>query len=169
MRDPSGGLDLRSHDFPKPLFLNVWSLIIMSRLFQSDSQNFACSRRELPGKLFVIVGALLLPKSQVELPRSQVESSTHPLPEFNVGDLVAQDWNPEDDDAPESATDFGEILGMRWIPEPDGYCSIGNTWVYYIRWTHSTCPGCLTESYCDGEPTYSSDLRLATAEEVCKH
>jgi hypothetical protein len=130
--------------------------------FSTEPLNFACSRRELLGKLLAIAGALLLPKSQVELPKSQVESSAHLLPKFNVGDLVAQDWKPEDDDAPESATDFGEILGMRWIPEPDAYCSVGKTWVYYIRWTHSTCPGCLTEPYSDGEPTYSSDLRLAS-------
>lgn len=123
-------------------------------LSSAGSQDFACSRRELLGKSFGIGAAVLLP----EPPPAQ----KYPSPEFNIGDLVAYDWKPEDDDAPESATDFGEVLGMRWVPKPDYCCMIGNTWVYYIRWTHSSCPGCLTEPYCDCEPTYSSDLRLVS-------
>ena len=129
---------------------------------QSDTdsqQNPALSRRELLGKSLAIGAVSLLPKPQ--------SKASYPSPEFKIGDLVAYDWEPDDDDAPEFATDFGEILGMRWVPEPDGYCLIGNAWVYYVRWTHSSCPGCLTESYCDGEPTYSSDLRLVSAEEIC--
>jgi len=136
----------------------------MSRFSNSEPLNFACSRRELPGKLFAIAGALLLPKLQPEAPVTATEEQ----PKFKIGDLVAYDWKPDDDDAPDSATDFGEILGMRWVPEPDGQCLIINTWVYYIRWTHSSCPHILLNSSYDGEPTYSSDLRLATAEEVCK-
>jgi hypothetical protein len=86
-----------------------------------------------------------------------------------MGDLVAYDWEPDDDDAPEFATDFGEVLGMRWVPKPDGQCLAAKTWVYFVRWTHSTCPGILPSPCYDGEPTYSSDLRLVSAEEICKH
>lgn len=126
-------------------------------LSSPDSKNFALSRRELLGKS----ASIALTAAAAKLPPKQPPTSKYPSPVFNIGDLVAQDWEPDDDDdAPESATDFGEILGMRWVPEPDGYCSIANTWVYYIRWTHSTCPGCLPEPYCDGELTRGCDLRL---------
>jgi len=121
-------------------------------LSHSDSQNFACSRRELLGKVSAIGAVFWLPKPQPK--------SSYPSPEFNIGDLVAYDWEPDDDDAPDSATDFGEVLGMRWVPEPDGHCLAANTWVYFIRWTHSTCPGILPSPCYEGEPTYSSDLRL---------
>jgi hypothetical protein len=120
--------------------------------FCSDSQNFACSRRDLLGKVSAIGAASLLPEPQFK--------SSYPLPEFNIGDLVAYDWEPDDDDAPEFTTDFGEVLGMRWVPEPDGHCLAANTWVYFVRWTHSTCPDILLKPCYDGEPTYSSDLRL---------
>jgi hypothetical protein len=84
----------------------------------------------------------------------------YPSPEFSIGDLVASDWEPDDDDAPEEfVTDFGEILGMRWVPEPDGYSLVSNTWVYFVRWTHSTCPDLLPEPCYDGEPTEASQLR----------
>ncbi|MEG4203581.1 hypothetical protein QUA20_06595 [Microcoleus sp. Pol7_A1] len=128
------------------------------RLSSSDLQSFAFSRRELLGKFVAVAVATAAVK------RSAESSATkkYPLPEFNVGDLVAYDWEPDDDDAPEFATDFGEILGMRWVPEPDGHCLAANTWVYYIRWTHSTCPDILPEPCYDGEPTYSSDLRLVS-------
>lgn len=109
-------------------------------------------RRELFQQAVSLASLCILPKPQ--------SCSLHPSPEFKMGDLVAYDWEPDDDDAPEFATDFGEILGMRWVPEPDGYCLIGNTWVYFIRWTHSTCPDILPEPFYDGEPTLASDLRL---------
>lgn len=124
----------------------------------AEPLNFACSRRELPGKLFAIAGALLLPQRRSEVPVTPTEVQ----PEFKVGDLVAYDWEPEDDDAPDFATDFGEIMGMRWVPEPDGYCLVAHTWVYFIKWTHSTCPDTLCEPCYDGEPTLSSDLRLVS-------
>jgi hypothetical protein len=124
----------------------------------ADLQNLPLSRRDLLGKSVAIaVAAAVVPATS---PTTPTASTKYPLPKFNIGDLVAQDWEPDDDEAPESATDFGEILGMRWVPEPDGYSLIGNTWVYYIRWTHSSCPGCLPEPYCDGEGTLASDLRL---------
>lgn len=123
--------------------------------FSTEPLNFACSRRALPGKLFAIAGALFLPERR--------STPTEVQPEFKIGDLVAYDWEPDDDDAPEFATDFGEVMGMRWVPEPDGHCLLArNIWVYYIKWTHSTCPDILREPSYDGEPTYSSDLRLVS-------
>jgi len=132
----------------------------LGRLSGSDWQNFVFSRRELLKKLSAIGAVLLLPKPQPK--------SSYPSPEFKIGDLVAYDWEPDDDDAPDFATDFGEILGMRWIPEPDGQCLIINTWVYYVRWTHSSCPHILLEPSYDGEPTYSSDLRLVKQSQEAK-
>jgi hypothetical protein len=106
-------------------------------------------------KLSAIGAAALLPKFQRKLPC--------PPPEFKLGDLVAYDWEPDDDDAPDSVTDFGEVLGMRWVPKPDGQCLTAvNTWVYYIRWTHSSWSDILLSPFYDGEPTYSSDLRLVS-------
>jgi len=125
-----------------------------ARFPDGRSQHFTFPRRELLQKAAALASLCLLPKSQ--------PTSLYPSPEFKIGDLVAQDWEPNDDEAPEFATDFGEILGMRWIPEPDSYCSVANTWVYFVRWTHSTCPGCLPEPYCAGELTLSSDLLVAS-------
>ncbi|MEG5176278.1 hypothetical protein [Microcoleus sp. B3-D7] len=133
---------------------------------EGRSQHFTLPRRDFLQKtaLAALPFIFLRPQPTAASPSSQPDTATplskYPLPQFNIGDLVAQDWEPNDDDAPEFATDFGEILGMRWIPEPDSYCSIANTWVYYIRWTHSSCPGCLPEPYCDGELTLAADLRL---------
>jgi len=121
---------------------------------EGRSQLFTFARRGFLQKAASLASLCLLPKPQ--------PTSLYPSPEFKMGDLVAYDWEPEDDDAPEFATDFGEILGMRWVPEPDGYCMIGNAWVYFIRWTHSTCPDILSEPCYDGEPTYSFDLRLVS-------
>ena len=118
------------------------------------SQHFTFPRRDFMQKAASLASLCILPKLK---PRS-----LYPSPEFNIGDLVAQDWEPNDDEAPEFATDFGEILGMRWIPEPDGYCPLSNVWVYFVMWTHSSCPGCLPEPYCDGELTLASDLRLVS-------
>ena len=121
---------------------------------QGRSQLFTFARRDFLQKAASVALPFFVPRSQ---PRS-----LYPSPEFKMGDLVAYDWEPDDDDAPEFATDFGEILGMRWVPEPDGYCSIGSTWVYFIRWTHSTCLDILPEPFYDGEPTLASDLRLVS-------
>jgi hypothetical protein len=121
-------------------------------LSSPDSQDFALSRRDLLGKSLMIGAVVLVPKSQPK--------SSYPPPEFKIGDLVASDWEPdeEDDDAPDSATDFGEVLGMRWLPEAES-CFAANTWVYYVWWTHSTCDGTCYPCY-DGEPTRGCDLRL---------
>ena len=125
------------------------------------SHNFALSRRELLVK-FLAIGALsLLPKSQ--------SKASYPSPEFKIGDLVASDWEPdeEDDDAPDSATDFGEVLGMRYVLEPESGWVAANTWLYYVLWTHSTCDAMCYPCY-DGEPTRGCDLRLVGLEEKCK-
>jgi len=135
----------------------------MSRFSNSEPLNFACSRRELPGKLFAIAGALLLPERRRELPVMETEVQ----PKFKIGDLVAQDWVDEDDLA---ATDFGQVFGMCYFPEPQS-CFPGKSWVYYINWTHSTTSdvNSITFPCYDGEGTRESDLRLVSAEEVCKH
>ena len=133
----------------------------MSR-FSAESQNIACSRRELPGKLFAIAGALLLPERRRELSVMQTEVQ----PKFKIGDLVAQDWVDEDDLV---ATDFGQVFGMCYFPEPKS-CFPGKSWVYYIKWTSSTTSdvNSITFPCYDGEGTSESDLRLVS-EEVCKH
>ena len=104
------------------------------------------------------------------LPRPQASAlplSKYPSPEFAIGDLVASDWiNDENPDTPNPATDFGEVLGMRWISENDvglsTYPLPGKTWVYYINWTHSTI-GCESCFPCyDGEPFFERDLRLVS-------
>jgi hypothetical protein len=138
-------------------------------LSSADSQDSALSRRELLGKSLAIGAVSLLPKPQPKVPKSQPKSS-YPPPEFNIGDLVASDWEPdeEDDDAPDSATDFGEVLGMRYVLEPESGWVAANTWLYYVLWTHSTCDGMCYPCY-DGEPTRGYDLRLVNEEEVCKH
>ena len=124
----------------------------LGRLSSSDSQNFAFSRRELPEKLLAIGVALLLPERQPEVSVNQ----THPLPEFKVGDLIASDWIGE---FGEDCVDFGEILGARFLPE--AYCCYpANSWLYYIRWTHSTCGLDYLYPCYDGEPTRGCDLRL---------
>jgi hypothetical protein len=157
MRDPSGLDLLRSHDFPKPLLHNVWSKIIMpflGRLSDLDSQqNPALSRRELLVKSLAIGAVSLLPAdSQSKFP--------YPPPEFKIGDLVASDWEPDDDDAPEWATDYGEILGMRWLLNPEGSWAPAHTWVYYVNWTHGTCGSDICYPCYDGELTRACDLRL---------
>jgi hypothetical protein len=122
------------------------------RLSSTDLQNLTFSRRELPGKLLAIGAALLLPKYQSKISVNQ----THPLPEFKIGDLIASDWVSE---FGEDFVDFGEILGARFLPE--GYsCYPANSWLYYIRWTHSTCNLDSLYPCYDGEPTRECDLRL---------
>jgi hypothetical protein len=139
-------------------------------LSSADSQDSALSRRELLGKSLVIGAVSLLSKPQPKVSKSQPKSS-YPPPEFKIGDLVASDWEPdeEDDDAPDSATDFGEVLGMRYVLEPESGWVAANTWLYYVLWTHSTCGGMCYPCY-DGEPTRGCDLRSVSVEEVvCKH
>ena len=99
------------------------------------------------------------------LPSASVETSAfsrRELPQFAIGDRVAEDW--EADDARgvhHSATDFGEILGVRWVPEnADEIWLPQNSWIYYVNWTHSTREAGIYPPYYDGEPSMEADLRL---------
>lgn len=124
----------------------------MSR-FSTEPQNFACSRRALPGKLFAIAGAMLLPERRSEISVTPTEVQ----PEFKVGDLVAEDYADEFD---KNATDFGEVRGMSYVPNSISGCS-PNTWVYYVYWTRTTS-GCDSSYPCydDTQPVTRDRLRL---------
>jgi hypothetical protein len=124
----------------------------MSR-FSTEPLNFACSRRELSGKLFAIAGALLLPER-----RSEIPVSTEVQPKFKIGDLVAEDWVDEDNVA---ATEFGQVLGIRYFSEAAS-CFPANSWVYYVNWTHSTTGLEFCYPNYDGEGSRESDLRLVS-------
>lgn len=145
----------------------------MSR-FSTEPLNFACSRREFPGKLFAIAaGALLMSEHQSKVSVSQTEVQPKAEPEvsvnqtqvqakFRIGDLVSSYWEDEEDpDAPDNATDFGEILGMRWVSSREPGLD-PNTWVYFVRWTHSTCGLYSCYPCYDGEPTRECDLTLVS-------
>jgi hypothetical protein len=133
----------------------------MSR-FSTESLNFVCLRRELPGKLFVIAGALLLPECQSKV----LVTPTKVQPKFKIGDLVAEDWLDEYDAI---ATDFGQVLGMAYFQEAQQQYFEANSWVYYVNWTSSTSEAGFAYPTYDQEPSRESDLRLLTAEEICKH
>jgi hypothetical protein len=122
----------------------------MSR-FSTEPQNFACSRRELPGKLLAIAGALLLPERRSEIS----VTPTKVQPKFKIGDLVAEDWLDEND---EPATDFGQVLGMAWFEKAQS-CFEAQSWVYYVNWTHSTCGASFCYPCYDQEASRESDLR----------
>jgi hypothetical protein len=125
----------------------------MSR-FSTEPLNFACSGRELPGKLFAIAGALLLPERRSEV----LATPTETQPKFKIGDLVAEDWVNEDD---EVDTEFGQVLGMAYFKKAQS-CFEANTWVYYVNWTHSTCGAEFSYPSYDQEPSRESDLRLVS-------
>jgi hypothetical protein len=119
---------------------------------QGRSQLFMFPRRDFLQKAVSAALPFLVPRSQ------PVDSffGGRPLPQFKIGDLVVEDWLDEDD---ENATDFGEVLGIRWLPE--GHSSFAaNTWVYYIYWTHSTTGSTYCYPCYDGEATEADRLRL---------
>jgi hypothetical protein len=124
----------------------------LGRQSDTDVAKFKFSRRELPGKLFAIAGALLLPERRSEV----LVAPTEVQPKFKIGDLIAQDWLDEND---VEATDFGEVLGSRYLPEGHS-CFPANSWVYYINWTSTTCGADFSYPCYDGEPTRECDLRL---------
>ena len=126
----------------------------MSRFSNSEPLNFACSRRELPGKLLAIAGALPLPERRSEI----LDTSTKVQPKFKIGDLVAEDWLNEYDAL---ATDFGQVLGMAYFQEAQS-CFEADTWVYYVNWTHSTSDAGFAYPTYDQEPSRESDLRLVS-------
>ncbi|NQE38203.1 hypothetical protein [Microcoleus asticus] len=130
-------------------------MTISGDCLQGRSQHFTFPRRELLQGLAAVGLPFLVPRVQPASP------SKRPLPVFNIGDLVAQDWEGnEDEDAPQSATDFGEVVGLCYLPE-DGSYYPRDTWVYYIYWTHSTCSECSYPCF-DGEPTAGNTLRLVS-------
>ena len=125
------------------------------RLSSADSQTSAFLRRSMLKKVFATAVATAAAK------RSAPKS--YPSPKFQVGDLIASDWeDDEDEDAPDSATNFGEILGMRWLPQRESGLD-AKTWVYYVNWTHSTIGASSCYPCYDGEPTRECDLRLVKA------
>jgi hypothetical protein len=126
----------------------------------TDMANFKFSRRELSGKLFAIAGALLLPKPQSET----LVTPTEVQPKFKIGDLVAEDWVNDDD---EVNTEFGQVLGMAYFKKAQS-CFEANSWVYYVNWTSSTSEADFAYPTYDQEPSRESDLRLLSAEEICK-
>jgi hypothetical protein len=163
MRSQSGFAPLRGNDFPKPLQNNVWSKIIMAFLRRqpvTGMAKFKFSRRELPGKLFAIAGVLLLPKPQPETLVIPIEVQ----PKFKIGDLVAEDWVNDDD---EVNTEFGQVLGMAYFKTAQS-CFPANSWVYYVNWTSSTSGADFDYPTYDQEASRESDLRLLSAEEICK-
>jgi hypothetical protein len=123
----------------------------MSR-FSTEPLNFACSRRELPGKLFAIAGVLLLPERRSEV--LVIPTEVHP--KFKIGDLVAEDWINDDDKV---ETEFGQVLGMAYFKKAQS-CFEANSWVYYINWTSSTSDANFAYPTYDQEPSRESDLRL---------
>jgi hypothetical protein len=137
----------------------------MSR-FSTEPQKFACSRRELPGKLFAIGVALLLPERRSEVPAIL----TKVQPKFKIGDLVAEDWVNDEDDDDKLETDFGQVLGMAYLQEAQQQYFEADSWVYYVNWTSSTSDAGFAYPTYDQEPSRESDLRLVSAaEEICKH
>jgi hypothetical protein len=123
----------------------------MSR-FSTEPLNFACSRRELPGKLFAIGVALLLPERRSEL----LTTPTEVQPKFKIGDLVAEDWVNDEDKV---ETEFGQVLGMAYFKKAQS-CFEANSWVYYVNWTHSTSDADFAYPTYDQEASRESDLRL---------
>ncbi|MEG4534670.1 hypothetical protein [Microcoleus sp. D2_18a_D3] len=122
------------------------------------SQHFTFPRRELLQKIASAPLLFFVPRIQ----SATLPLNGYPLPKFNIGDLIASDWvDDEDEDAPDSATDFGEILGMRWLPEVESGLA-ANTWVYFVRWTHSTIGAYSCYPCYDGEPSRECDLRLVS-------
>ncbi len=130
-----------------------------ARYPQWRSQDFTFPRRDLLQKVSsAVLPFLVLRKASSVVPPLE----RRPLPEFNIGDLVASDWLDEFD---ENVTDFGEVVGLCYVPKHENYLRdrkglVVNTWAYYIYWTHSTC-GCEFSFPCfDGEPSALDELRL---------
>jgi hypothetical protein len=120
--------------------------------FSTKPLNFVCSRRELPGKLFAIGVALLLPERRSEL----LTTPTEVQPKFKIGDLVAEDWVNDEDKV---ETEFGQVLGMAYFKKAQS-CFEANSWVYYVNWTHSTSDANFAYPTYDQEASRESDLRL---------
>jgi len=129
----------------------------LERLSSADLQNPALSRRDLLGKTVAI--AIVAATA----PTAPTAPSKYPSPEFKIGDLVACDWvnDDEDEDEDEQITDYGEVCGMRWLPEAESIFP-AKIWVYYIWWTHTTSKAWNPYPCYDGEATAASELRLVS-------
>jgi hypothetical protein len=120
---------------------------------QGRSQLFTFARRDFLQKAASAALLCFLPRPQA----AAATPSRLPRPEFAIGDLVAQDWIDEAD----KSTDFGEVLGIRYVPPVGEYSSYpGDSWLYYIRWTSTTSGLDYLYPCYDGEPTMASELRL---------
>ncbi|MEG4345531.1 hypothetical protein QUB70_19975 [Microcoleus sp. A003_D6] len=119
------------------------------------SQLFTFARRDFLQKAASVALPFLVPHTQ----SVDCFFAGRPLPRFKIGDLVAEDWLDDDDD--EESTDFGEVLGVRWLPEKHSSFA-ANTWVYYVCWTHSTTGSTCCYPCYDGEPTEADRLRLVS-------
>lgn len=123
-------------------------------LSSAGSQTSAFSRRSMMGKLFATAVATAAAKRS---PKSPIPKS-YPLPEFSIGDSVAQDWVGK---FGKKEVEYGEVFGLCWCPKAYS-CYPANTWLYYINWIHSTCDPDERYPCFDGEPTVASELRLVS-------
>src|SRR4028118_1547268 len=124
----------------------------LGRLSSVNSQSFVCSQSELLGKLFVMAVAT----AAASRSRKALIPGVYPLPKFNIGDWVAEDWIDEFDN---EVTDFGQVTGICYLPEEYFDCP-ANTWVYFIHWIRASsgldsCYPCF-----DGQPKQADHLRL---------
>lgn len=127
------------------------------RLSSTGSRTLPFSRRDLVSKSFAIALAVAVGKRSRKLSAPK----DYPAPKFAIGDLVSEDWEAEDAQGVEySATDFGEVLGLRWVSEAESWLP-QNTWIYFVRWTHSTSDVFSYPTY-DGEPCMEDDLKLVS-------
>ena len=123
------------------------------------SQHFTFFRRQLFQRVAATVPFLVLPKTSL-VPYF----GSRPLPKFNIGDLVASDWIDDED---EDATDFGEVVGLCYIPRHENFLRdrkglLENSWAYYIYWTRSTHGPDISFPCFDGEPIAPDELRLVS-------
>ena len=129
-------------------------MTFLQGLSSAGLQTSVISRRFALGKLFATAVATAAAKRSAKSPAPK----SYPAPEFNIGDAVAWDWKGE---AEEDFTEFGEVFGLRYLPEPESP-SRPEGWVYYINWTHSNCFEDFSFPYYDGEPILGSELRLVS-------
>jgi len=101
------------------------------------SQDFTLPRRGFLQKAASVALLFLASRSQLIVAAFKGRS----VPKFSLGDKVALDWS---DDRGEHFADFGEIVGLCYLP-PE------NTWIYYVNWTHTNCTN---DNIQDGYPIF---------------
>jgi len=119
------------------------------------------SRRELLQKFALAPLPFLVPRARsIFLPLKK-----YPLPEFAIGDLVAMDWEDAQDGIG-FGTDFGEIVGLRWVGEEKQWNSTNplpaNSWVYFVCWTHTTSDHTSCYPCYDEDPYPACELRCVS-------